>query len=257
MDPTPIRSDCIESIDRDLLRSMRPIAPRRIDFLNKQSCASREATDDSTIIACEDTIQKGEIVTFYEHETIKLDMPHDDALVIGLEVEGVAFSKILVDTGSAVDIISQKTLQSLEQLIPTIRQETTPLASFEGKSVRSLGIILLTTRTHDLELKTEFTVVDHPMPFDAIVGRPWLHQMRAVPSVYHQCVKFFSPTGEKTILGSQKQAQACYMSEFRKMPQKEENIPLARDLSVKDPAKYLSSVVALDETPNDLKPPPL
>ena len=47
-------------------------------------------------------------MTFYEHETIKLNMPHDDALVIALEVEGVAFSKILVDTGSTVDIISQK-----------------------------------------------------------------------------------------------------------------------------------------------------
>ncbi|KAG2270348.1 hypothetical protein Bca52824_064903 [Brassica carinata] len=207
MNPTPIRSDCIESIDLDLFRSMRPIASRKVDVLDERSCASRE-----------DTIQKGEIVTFYEHETIKLDMPHDDALVIALEVEGAVFSKILIDTGSAVDIILQKTLRSLEQPIPMIRQETTPLASFEGKSVRSLGIILLTTRSYDLEMKTEFTVVDHPMPFDAIVGHPWLHQMRAVPSVYHQCMKFLSPTGEKTLLGSQKQARACYMSEFRKMP---------------------------------------
>ncbi|KAF2606570.1 hypothetical protein F2Q68_00044973 [Brassica cretica] len=58
----------------------------------------------------------------------------------------------------------------------------TPLASFKGKSIRSLGIIFLTTKAYDLELKAEFTVVDHPMPFDAIVGRPWLHQMREVPS---------------------------------------------------------------------------
>ena len=84
-----------------------------------------------------------------------------------------------------------------------IRQETTSLASFGGKSVSSLGIILLTTRAYDLELKTEFTVVDHFIPFDAIVGHPWLHQMRAVPSDYHQCVKFLCPTGEKTILESQ------------------------------------------------------
>ena len=209
---------------------MKPIASRKVNALNEQSCTSREATDDSTNIACEDTIQKGKIVTFYEHETIKLDKPHDDALVIALEVEGIVFLKILVDTGSAVDIISQKTLRSLKQPIPIIKQEATPLASFEGKSVRPLGIILLTTRTHDLELKTEFTVVSHLMPFDAIVGRPWLHQMRALASVYNQCVKFLSSTSEKTILGSQKQARACYMSEFRKMLRKEENIPLARDL---------------------------
>ncbi|KAF2593433.1 hypothetical protein F2Q70_00043341 [Brassica cretica] len=105
MDPTQIQSDCTESIDLDLFRSMRPIASRKVDVPNEQSCTSREATDDSTIIACEDTIQKGEIVIFYEHETIKLDMPHDDALVIALEVEGAVFSKILVD-------ITQITLRS-------------------------------------------------------------------------------------------------------------------------------------------------
>ena len=92
-------------------------------------------------------------MTFYEHETINLDMPHDDALVIALEVEGAIFSKFLVDTESAVDIISQKPLRSLEQPIPMIRQETTPLASFEGKSIRSLEVILLTTKAYDLELK--------------------------------------------------------------------------------------------------------
>ena len=90
--------DCIESIDLDLFRSMRSIASRKIDTLDKRSCASRQAINDSTIITPEDTIPKGEIVTFHEHETIKLDMPHDDALVIGLEIEGAVFSKILVDT---------------------------------------------------------------------------------------------------------------------------------------------------------------
>ncbi|KAF2584644.1 hypothetical protein F2Q70_00034666 [Brassica cretica] len=115
-------------------------------------------------------------------------MPHDDALVIALEIEGATFSKILVDNGSAVDIISRKTLRSLEQPIPTIKPKMTSLASFEGKSIRSLGTVVLNTRAHDLKLKAEFIVIDHPIPFDAIVGCPWLHQMRAVPSVYHKFV---------------------------------------------------------------------
>ncbi|WZZ73672.1 hypothetical protein YC2023_085042 [Brassica napus] len=108
MDPSPILSNCIESIDLDLFRSMRPITSRKVDIPDKRSCASREAINGPTIIAFEDTIPKGEIVTFHEHETIKLDMPHDDALVIALEVEGAVFSKILVDTGSVVDVILQK-----------------------------------------------------------------------------------------------------------------------------------------------------
>ncbi|KAF3528927.1 hypothetical protein DY000_02040959 [Brassica cretica] len=59
---------------------MRPIASRKVDILDKRSCALREAINGSTIISFEDTISKGEIVTFHEHETIKLDMPHGDRI---------------------------------------------------------------------------------------------------------------------------------------------------------------------------------
>ena len=177
-----------------------------------------------------------ETINFHEHEVAKLDMPHDAALVITLELVGTVFSKILVDSGSTVNVVSQKTLRSISQPTPSIDHETTPLNSFEGKSVRSLGIVPLTTRTHDVELQTRFTVVDHFMPFDAIIGRPWLHQMRAVPSVYHQCLKFLSLTGEKTIRGSQKQSRACYMTGFQKMPPRGVNVSLVHDLTVKDPA---------------------
>ncbi|XP_013709500.1 uncharacterized protein LOC106413232 [Brassica napus] len=189
-----------------------------------------------------------ETINFHEHEVVKLDMPHDDALVITLELAGTIFSKILVDSGSAVNVISQTTLRSISQPTLVIDHEMTLLNSFEGKSVQSLRIVPLTTRTHNVELHTRFTVDDHFMPFDAIIGRPWLHQMRAVPSVYHQCLKFLSPTGEKTIHGSQKQSRACYMTGFRKMPPRQENVSLVRDLTVKDPAKDLSSIVALDES---------
>lgn len=33
-----------------------------------------------------------------------------------------------------------------------------------------------------------------------IVGRPWIHDMRAVPSTYHQCIKFPHNGVEVTIL---------------------------------------------------------
>ncbi|KAF3518090.1 hypothetical protein DY000_02059352 [Brassica cretica] len=125
-----------------------------------------------TITTSENTLQKDEALTFREHETIKLDMPHDDALVISLNVGGTILSKILVDTGSAVNIISQKTLRSLEQPIPKIRREAAPLTSFKGRSIPSLGIVILTVKACDLKQETDFTIVNLPMPFDAIVGRP-------------------------------------------------------------------------------------
>ncbi|KAF2558858.1 hypothetical protein F2Q68_00015948 [Brassica cretica] len=175
-------------------------------------------------------------------------MPHNDALVITLELVGTIFSKILVDSGSAVNVVLQNTPRSISQPTPVIDHEMTPLNSFEGKSVRSLGIVPLTTRTHDVELQTQFTVVDHFMPFDAIIGRPWLNQMRAVPSVYHQCLNFLSPTGEKTIRGSQKQSRACYMTVFRKMPPRRENVSLVRDLTPREQTRISTTKPKVSST---------
>ncbi|KAG2269760.1 hypothetical protein Bca4012_071895 [Brassica carinata] len=187
MDPNHARSDCVESINLDLSRSGKPksskivhdvkdqsISPRRRDclFSDKLSDTSRQATNEPGVAPSEEIIRKVETINLHENEIAKLDMPHDDALVTTLEFAGSIFSKILVDTGSAVNVVSQKTLRSISQLTPVIDHETTPLNSFKGKLVRSLGIVPLTARTHDVELETRFTVVDHFMPFDAIVGRP-------------------------------------------------------------------------------------
>ncbi|KAF3513824.1 hypothetical protein F2Q69_00005374 [Brassica cretica] len=134
MDSNQVRPDCIGFINLELLRSGKSMTSREVDNLDKCSHTSRGTINSPNITAFEDTPQKGEILTFHEHETVKLDMPHDVALVIALEVGGVALSKNFVDTGSSVNVISQETLWSLEQPAPKIRREATPLASFEGRT---------------------------------------------------------------------------------------------------------------------------
>uniref|UniRef100_A0A0D3BX78 Uncharacterized protein n=1 Tax=Brassica oleracea var. oleracea TaxID=109376 RepID=A0A0D3BX78_BRAOL len=126
MDPNQVQPDRIGSIDLELLRSDKSIKTREVDNFEKRSCTLRGTINSPTITTFKDTPQKGEILTFHEHETVKLDMPHDDALVIALEVGGVALSKILVDTGSVSNVISQETLRSLEQPAPKIRREANP-----------------------------------------------------------------------------------------------------------------------------------
>ena len=42
-------------------------------------------------------------------------------------------------------------------------------------------------------------VLDIPLDYNILLGRPWIHEMRAVPSTYHQCVKFPFHGSEVTI----------------------------------------------------------
>ena len=108
MNPDQTRLNRIGSIDLELLRSRKTIVSRKVDNLDEISRSRQRLIKNPTITTSENTLQKSEALTFREHETIKLDMPHDDAVVISLNVGGTILSKILVDTGSAVNIISQK-----------------------------------------------------------------------------------------------------------------------------------------------------
>ncbi|XP_018479582.1 uncharacterized protein LOC108850571 [Raphanus sativus] len=156
-------------------------------------------------------------------------MPHHDALIITIELAGVAISKVLVDSRCVANLLSHETLEKIDRPDVVIDKYAPPLFSFGGSSVPLLGNIAIIVKTYDLEQETEFSVMNNLSPFDAILGRPWLHRMKAVPSIYHQCVKFISPTGEKTIYGNQRQSRSYYMTGYRKMFSQETNQPAVRD----------------------------
>jgi len=44
-------------------------------------------------------------ITFWESETTNLDKPHDDALVIRIDIGNYELSRIMIDTGSSIDVL--------------------------------------------------------------------------------------------------------------------------------------------------------
>ncbi|GFY90652.1 MBOAT (membrane bound O-acyl transferase) family protein [Actinidia rufa] len=78
-----------------------------------------------------------------------------------------------------------------------------PLVGFNAQAHWPLGTVSLKTRAGSQELMTEFIVVDIPSPYNAIVGRDWLHRMKGVASTLHQAIKFLTPRGEEAIYGNQ------------------------------------------------------
>ena len=60
-----------------------------------------------------------------------------------------------------------------------------PLVSFEGKIVIPRGMTRLPVQTDSDVVEVNFIVVDAYSPYTAIVARPWLHALGAVPSTLH------------------------------------------------------------------------
>ena len=59
-------------------------------------------------------------------------------------------------------------------------------------STRSVeGTFVALVKTGPIEVVVEFTVLDIPVTYALLLGRPWYHVLGGVPSTVHQKVKFF------------------------------------------------------------------
>ncbi|XP_058198489.1 uncharacterized protein LOC131314008 [Rhododendron vialii] len=83
-----------------------------------------------------------------------------------------------------------------------------PINWFRGTSVWPLGRITLPVVTGSVASNQEFVVVDAPSPYNAILGRNWLHSIKAVASTYHQVVRYIDANGkQEDLFGDQLQAK--------------------------------------------------
>nr|XP_016451946.1 PREDICTED: uncharacterized protein LOC107776541 [Nicotiana tabacum] len=107
-----------------------------------------------------------------------------------------------VDTESLANIIQWRVLEK-DKLTGIIVPATKHLAGFNLASMTTQGEILLLTNAKGVMKTTLLEVVDGDKGYNIILVRPWLHDMKVVPSTYHQLLKFPMPEGIKQIRGEQ------------------------------------------------------
>nr|XP_016484765.1 PREDICTED: uncharacterized protein LOC107805277 [Nicotiana tabacum] len=145
-------------------------------------------------------------ITFTEEDADGLLLPHNDALVISHNVLDFKSKLVLVDPGSSANIIQWRVLEQAK-LTGSIIPATKLLVGFNLESVTIRGEILLPTNAEGVMKTTLFEIVDGDMGYHINLGRPWLHEMKVVPSIYRQLLKFPTPEGIKKIRGDQPAAR--------------------------------------------------
>ncbi|XP_030924611.1 uncharacterized protein LOC115951573 [Quercus lobata] len=142
------------------------------------------------------------LIGFTEEDKQGTLQPHDDALVVTLRIGGYDMKKVLVDQGSAVEVMYPDLYKGLNLKPEDLLPYDSPLVSFEGKIVILKGMIRLPVQTDSDVVEVNFIVVDAYFPYTAIVARPWLHALGAVSSTLHQKVKYPSGGQGKEIIGN-------------------------------------------------------
>ena len=88
-------------------------------------------------------------------------------------------------------------------------KHTSPLVGFDGKVVIPEVQISLPVIMGGKEVSVTFTIVSLFSPYTTILGKPWIHSMRAVPSMLHVKIKFPTEWGVIIIKGDQQAAKQC------------------------------------------------
>ncbi|GAV77937.1 LOW QUALITY PROTEIN: hypothetical protein CFOL_v3_21405, partial [Cephalotus follicularis] len=124
-----------------------------------------------------------EVITFTEVDYEGVHLPHDDPVVVTLLVELFTMKRILIDSGSSVDILYKHAFDQLRIPADQLKPVKTPLVGFAGETIHPLGSINLSvvagTARRQTQVEMTFLVVDTPSPYNAIVGRPGLNLLEA------------------------------------------------------------------------------
>uniref|UniRef100_A0A2N9FNL6 Uncharacterized protein n=1 Tax=Fagus sylvatica TaxID=28930 RepID=A0A2N9FNL6_FAGSY len=122
-----------------------------------------------------------QIISFSEEDARGTHQPHDDALVITINIAGFTTRRVMVDNGSSADILYLPAYQQMRLDKDKLRPMDAPLVGFTGDKVCPVGIVTL-----------PITV--------------------AVTSTYHLLLKFPTEHGIGEVRGDQIAARECYLA---------------------------------------------
>ncbi|XP_070037187.1 uncharacterized protein [Nicotiana tomentosiformis] len=135
-------------------------------------------------------IFEANMITFSDDELPIEGTEHNRALYLTVKCEDFAVSRVLVDNGSSANICPLSTLQKLKIGTERIHINNVCVRGFDGGGKDSVGDIMLNLSIGPVEFTMEFQVLDVTASYNLLLGRPWIHAAKAIPSSLHQMVKF-------------------------------------------------------------------
>ncbi|XP_070029962.1 uncharacterized protein [Nicotiana sylvestris] len=129
-------------------------------------------------------------VTFSDDEFPVEGTEHNRALYVTVKCEDSVVTQVLVNNGSSANICLLSTLNKLKVEDERIHKNSICVRGFDSGGKDSVGDIVLELTIGLVEFTMEFQVLDVAVSYNLLLGQPWIHAAKAVPSTLHQIVKF-------------------------------------------------------------------
>ncbi|OMO62254.1 hypothetical protein CCACVL1_22930 [Corchorus capsularis] len=132
-------------------------------------------------------------ITFSDSDIPKGAQNDIKALHITVKCQNVSVAHVLIDNGSALNIMPLSLLKKLPVEENYIQTNNMIVRAFDGTKRGVIGEVEIPMEIGSVEFNLRFQVLDIEPSYSCLLGRPWIHMAGAVPSSLHQMVKFRTP----------------------------------------------------------------
>ncbi|XP_027188420.1 uncharacterized protein [Cicer arietinum] len=129
-------------------------------------------------------------LTFTDDELPTEGRGHNKALHISVMCIDHIISRVLIDNGSSLNVISKSTLAKLPCDGTYMRPSPMVVRAFDGSRREVMGEIDLPIQIGPVTFEITFHVMDIVPAYSCLLGRPWIHSAGVVPSTLHQKLKY-------------------------------------------------------------------
>lgn len=147
---------------------------------------------------------------FSEEDRQGLHYPHDDALVIRVHIANFLVKIVLVDEGSSTKIFFLTTLRMIKYEESLIQRSTAKFMAFNCTRSTVIRKIIMFITLRKTCIFYTMMVADNESAYNAILEKPWIHQMDAVMLSLHQMLKFLKNDEVEVVKGNQNNCSCVF-----------------------------------------------
>ena len=129
-------------------------------------------------------------LTFTDEDLLLGSKPHNRPLYVSSSARDQKIDRILIYGGSAVNILQKMKMRRLGLTMEELSHSRLVIQDFNQGGQRVIDMIHLELIIGELTSNVLFHVIDAKTTYNMLLGCPWIHGNRIMPSTLHQCFKY-------------------------------------------------------------------
>ncbi|KAL0445941.1 UNVERIFIED_CONTAM: hypothetical protein Slati_1722000 [Sesamum latifolium] len=151
----------------------------------KVSCNITHTINEDSLLEKKDSSNANECmstITFMDEDFLLGSKPHNRPLFVAGYAREQKVNIILIDGGSAVNILPLRTLKELGVPMDELSNSRLMIQYFNQGGQRAIEVIRMELLMDDMVSSALFHVIDAKTSYNMLLGRPWLYENFVVPS---------------------------------------------------------------------------